>query len=175
MVSACQEIHHHAKPQKDSLRNQGVDLPKSTQQLQFCRDAITFRCGQRLDPTSSHYISDDITGLTMVRPSPAQSARLRLTTKQVNGGYYKGNRTGSMGAHTEWGGYIIDYRKVRNFNCPDLKNNKVRVCLSVNAVSLSSRPSKESSCPANRHCVWIIFDGQNLTDETADAFCQCTN
>jgi Mitochondrial ribosomal protein L27 len=69
----------------------------------------------------------------MVRPSPALSARLRLTTKQVSGGYYKGNRTGSMGAHTEWGGYVIDYRKVRNYNCPDLRDlrdSKVRSCFS---------------------------------------------
>ncbi|KAF7505456.1 hypothetical protein GJ744_000783 [Endocarpon pusillum] len=61
----------------------------------------------------------------MVRPSTALSARLRLTTKQVNGGYYKGNRTGSMGAHTEWGGYVIDYRKARNYNCPDLKDSRL--------------------------------------------------
>lgn len=30
-----------------------------------------------------------------------------------------------MGAHTEYGGYVIDYRKVRNFNCPDLKDTKL--------------------------------------------------
>lgn len=61
----------------------------------------------------------------MFKPSPILGARLRLTTKQVNGGYYKGNRTGSMGSHTEYGGYIIDYRKVRHFNCPDLTNFKL--------------------------------------------------
>lgn len=47
-------------------------------------------------------------------------ARLRLTTKQVNGGYYKGNRTGSMG---HWGKngstYIIDWNKVRTYVVPD--------------------------------------------------------
>jgi large subunit ribosomal protein L41 len=56
----------------------------------------------------------------MFKPSPVLAARLRLTTKQVNGGYYKGNRTGSMGAHTEYGQYIIDYRKTRHYNMPDL-------------------------------------------------------
>ena len=61
----------------------------------------------------------------MVKPSPILCARLRLTTKQVNGGYYKGNRTGSMGAHTEYGGYLIDWRKVRHYNVPDLKGFKV--------------------------------------------------
>jgi large subunit ribosomal protein L41 len=58
----------------------------------------------------------------MFKPSPVLSARLRLTTKQVNGGYYKGNRTGSMGAHTEYGGYIIDYRKTRHYKMPNLTN-----------------------------------------------------
>ncbi|KAF2674041.1 hypothetical protein BT63DRAFT_419353 [Microthyrium microscopicum] len=46
--------------------------------------------------------------------------RLKLTTKQaaVKGGYYKGNRTGSMGWHTKHGGYIIDLRKVRTYVAP---------------------------------------------------------
>ncbi|KAI9844527.1 MAG: hypothetical protein M1838_002154 [Thelocarpon superellum] len=44
--------------------------------------------------------------------------RLALTTKQVNGGYYKGNRTGSMGRHTKHGGYIIEWDKVRTYVVP---------------------------------------------------------
>lgn len=56
----------------------------------------------------------------MFKRSPVLYARLRLTTKQVNGGYYKGNKTGSTGAHTRYGGYLIDWRKVRHFNVPDL-------------------------------------------------------
>jgi hypothetical protein len=88
--------------------------------------ASSFFSGQVGDSTFNGLDSSgDQIRLTMVRPSTAYSARLRLTTKQVNGGYYKGNRTGSMGAHTEWGGYVIDYRKVRNFNCPDLSDNRV--------------------------------------------------
>ena len=62
----------------------------------------------------------------MFKPSPILGARLRLTTKQVNGGYYKGNRTGSMGAHDSYGGYLIDYRKTRHFNCPNLTDFPVR-------------------------------------------------
>ncbi|KAH9816331.1 ribosomal protein YmL27 precursor, mitochondrial [Teratosphaeria destructans] len=46
--------------------------------------------------------------------------RLPLTTKQGPHNYYKGNRTGSMGAHTKKGGYLIDYKKVRTYVCPDL-------------------------------------------------------
>lgn len=54
-------------------------------------------------------------------------ARLRLTTKQVNGGYYKGTRTGSMGYFAKNGEYMIDYRKVRTYVVPeDLSNFKVR-------------------------------------------------
>ncbi|KAK3724781.1 60S ribosomal protein L27, mitochondrial [Vermiconidia calcicola] len=46
--------------------------------------------------------------------------RLALTTKQGPHNYYKGNRTGAMGRHTKYGGYIIDYAKVRTYVCPDL-------------------------------------------------------
>lgn len=47
--------------------------------------------------------------------------RIRFTTKEVGRGFYRGTRTGSMGAHTPHGGYLIDWRKVRHFNVPDLK------------------------------------------------------
>jgi len=56
------------------------------------------------------------------RTAPLYKAlrRLRLTTKQAanEGGYYKGNRTGSMGWHTKHARYIIDLRKVRTFVPP---------------------------------------------------------
>ncbi|KAL2839701.1 hypothetical protein BJX68DRAFT_247513 [Aspergillus pseudodeflectus] len=55
----------------------------------------------------------------MVRPTQPMMARLRLTTKQVNGGYYKGNRTGSMGYFAKNGSYIIDWKKVRTYNVPE--------------------------------------------------------
>jgi hypothetical protein len=41
--------------------------------------------------------------------------RLRLTTKQVNGGYYKGNRTGSMGVLDKKGQYRSQVEKHRNY------------------------------------------------------------
>lgn len=44
--------------------------------------------------------------------------RLALTTKQVNGGYYKGTGTGSMGRHTKYGGYVVEWRKVRTYVVP---------------------------------------------------------
>ncbi|MCJ1253374.1 hypothetical protein MMC24_001185 [Lignoscripta atroalba] len=52
--------------------------------------------------------------------------RLALTTKQVNGGYYKGTGSGSMGQHTKYGGFVIDWRKVRTYVVPqDLKDFKL--------------------------------------------------
>ena len=52
--------------------------------------------------------------------------RLALTTKMVNGGYYKGTGSGSMGRHTKHGGYVIEYQKVRTYVVPkDLKDFKV--------------------------------------------------
>ena len=50
-------------------------------------------------------------------------ARIRFTTKQVGKGFYRGNRVGSLGAHTPYGGYLIDYRKVPHFVVPNLANH----------------------------------------------------
>ncbi|ETI19531.1 hypothetical protein G647_09365 [Cladophialophora carrionii CBS 160.54] len=58
----------------------------------------------------------------MVKPTLALCGRLRFTTKQVGRGFYRGNRTGSMGAHTEYGKYMIDWRKTTHFNVPDTKD-----------------------------------------------------
>jgi large subunit ribosomal protein L41 len=62
-----------------------------------------------------------------MQPSPSLLARattgirrLRLTTKQVNGGYYKGTGSGSMGSHTKYGTYKIDWNKVRTYVVPDM-------------------------------------------------------
>lgn len=63
---------------------------------------------------------------SMFKPSQPMMARLRLTTKQVNGGYYKGNRTGSMGHFDHKGNYVIDWKKVRTYVVPeDLDQFKV--------------------------------------------------
>ncbi|KAJ9630379.1 uncharacterized protein PV06_08083 [Exophiala oligosperma] len=57
----------------------------------------------------------------MVQPSPQLCARLRFTTKQVGRGFYRGNRTGSKGAHNDRGGYIVDWRKTSFYNVPELE------------------------------------------------------
>ncbi|PGG99185.1 hypothetical protein GX51_06379 [Blastomyces parvus] len=56
----------------------------------------------------------------MFKPTRSLNARLRLTTKQVNGGYYKGNRTGNVGYFgKKKGTYYIDWRKVRTYVVPE--------------------------------------------------------
>jgi hypothetical protein len=59
-------------------------------------------------------------------PLLRQIRRLALTTKQGPHNYYKGNRTGAMGRHTKYGGYKIDWSKVRTYVCPDLSGFHVR-------------------------------------------------
>jgi hypothetical protein len=51
--------------------------------------------------------------------------KLRLTTKDVNKGYYKGVGTGSMGRHTKYGTYVIQWEKVRTYVVPPLEGFKV--------------------------------------------------
>ncbi|OGE51735.1 hypothetical protein PENARI_c012G06533 [Penicillium arizonense] len=51
----------------------------------------------------------------MFKPTEPMLMRLRLTTKQVNGGYYKGNRTGSMGVFDKKGQYRSQVEKHRNY------------------------------------------------------------
>lgn len=65
------------------------------------------------------------TTATMHPTLRALGRRIQLTTKDTNKGYYKGNRTGSMGSHTKYGTYKIDYKKVRTFVVPDLEGFSV--------------------------------------------------
>ncbi|KAK4454075.1 mitochondrial ribosomal protein L27-domain-containing protein [Podospora aff. communis PSN243] len=51
--------------------------------------------------------------------------KLRLTTKDVNKGYYKGVGTGSMGRHTKYGTYVIEWEKVRTYVVPPLEGFKL--------------------------------------------------
>ncbi|EGS19894.1 mitochondrial 54S ribosomal protein mL41 [Thermochaetoides thermophila DSM 1495] len=64
-----------------------------------------------------------------MKPSPILQVlryrNLRLTTKDVGKGYYKGTRTGSMGRHTKYGGYVIEWHKVRTYVCPSLDGFKL--------------------------------------------------
>ena len=76
----------------------------------------------------------------MFKPSNPMMARLRLTTKQVNGGYYKGNRTGSMGHWAKNGStYLVDFSKVRTYVVPDSLNEfKVGAVPRISIIGLQS-------------------------------------
>ena len=68
------------------------------------------------------------------QPLHARFRRLALTTKQVNGGYYKGTGSGSMGRHTKHGDYVIEWHKVRTYIVPkELKDFKVGSLGCINA------------------------------------------
>jgi hypothetical protein len=69
-----------------------------------------------------------------MRPTQALSVgryrHLKLTTKDVGKGFYKGNRTGAMGRHTKHGGYVIEWDRVRTYAVPEnLKN--FQVCANI--------------------------------------------
>ncbi|KAK3384551.1 mitochondrial ribosomal protein L27-domain-containing protein [Lasiosphaeria ovina] len=51
--------------------------------------------------------------------------KLRLTTKDVNKGFYKGTGSGAMGRHTKYGGYKIEWSRVRTYVCPSLEGFKL--------------------------------------------------
>lgn len=51
--------------------------------------------------------------------APSAIRRLALTTKQTNAGFYKGNRTGTIGWHTKYGGFRIDWLRVRTYVVPE--------------------------------------------------------
>ncbi|KAK1969354.1 hypothetical protein LY78DRAFT_654186 [Colletotrichum sublineola] len=84
-----------------------------------------------------------------MRPSPILQVlkykHLRLTTKDVNKGFYKGNRTGAMGRHTKFGGYVIEWHKVRTYVVPEgLNSTKLTPFVSDTIRPLKGTyPSKE--------------------------------
>lgn len=53
--------------------------------------------------------------------------QFQLTTKQGPKDYYKGTGSGRMGDHTKYGGYIVNYDRVRTYVVPQgLDSFKVR-------------------------------------------------
>lgn len=89
--------------------------------------------------------------------------RLRLTTKDVNKGFYKGTGTGSMGRHTKYGGYIIEWDKVRTYVCPPLDGFKVRQTSSSLLLALCGKQEAgaDEGEPIPAHAV---RDAQHATD-----------
>jgi len=61
-----------------------------------------------------------------MRATQALFRRIRnfqLTTKQGPKDYYKGTGSGRMGDHTKYGGYIVNYDRVRTYCVPQNLNS----------------------------------------------------
>ena len=79
-------------------------------------------------------------------------SRKPLTTKQANKGYYKGNRTGSMGRHTKRGGYVIEWVKVRTYVVPpEFKMFKVSTVYSTPPIFGRTTTLTNSSIASTDH------------------------
>lgn len=62
--------------------------------------------------------------------------RTALTTKQGNKTLYKGTRSSGIGKHTRYGGYTIQWRKVRTFVTPKNYNIDLKPLVSHNVPEL---------------------------------------
>lgn len=70
---------------------------------------------------------DDNTARMKPTQTLLKRVKLRLTTKGANKGFYKGTGSGAMGEHTKYGGYKLDWEKIRTYVVPEgLKDTKVR-------------------------------------------------
>ncbi|KAI4723596.1 hypothetical protein E4T48_00149 [Aureobasidium sp. EXF-10727] len=71
----------------------------------------------------------------MFTPTPSLGRALRrlaLTTKQAGKDYYKGTGSGSMGRHTKYGAYRIDWSKVRTYVVPELADFQLKPFVAEN-------------------------------------------
>ncbi|SCU86945.1 LADA_0E01134g1_1 [Lachancea dasiensis] len=62
--------------------------------------------------------------------SKSGNRRTPLTTKQGNKTMYKGTRSSGIGKHTRYGGYTIQWRKVRTFVTPKNYNSELKPLVS---------------------------------------------
>ncbi|KAJ5678314.1 uncharacterized protein N7477_003947 [Penicillium maclennaniae] len=105
----------------------------------------------------------------MFKSTNPMMARLRLTTKAINGGYYKGNRTGSMGRFDKHGNYVIDYKKVRTYVVPeDLKDFKLTPFVTKRAEAKRSIYNKEIEQNGRTYTVVDKMTGRNYLELWAE-------
>lgn len=65
--------------------------------------------------------------------------RYPMTSKRGHN-FYKGRGSGAMGRHTQHGGYIIEYSKVRDYVVPDLRETKLRPYVSHRTEKILTAP-----------------------------------
>ncbi|SCW02541.1 LAFE_0F08702g1_1 [Lachancea fermentati] len=68
--------------------------------------------------------------------SKSGNRRTALTTKQGNKTMYKGTRSSGIGKHTRYGGYTIQWNKVRTFVTPKNYNTDLKPLVSHNLPEL---------------------------------------
>ncbi|QLG74810.1 hypothetical protein HG535_0H01370 [Zygotorulaspora mrakii] len=68
--------------------------------------------------------------------SKSGNRRTALTTKQGNKTMYKGTRSSGIGKHTRYGGYTIQWNKVRTFVTPQDYNVELKPLVSHNVPEL---------------------------------------
>lgn len=68
--------------------------------------------------------------------SKAGNKRSALTTKQGNKTMYKGTRSSGIGKHTRYGGYTINWKRVRTFVTPKNYNTDLKPLVSHNVPEL---------------------------------------
>ncbi|CDH12524.1 probable 54S ribosomal protein L27,mitochondrial [Zygosaccharomyces bailii ISA1307] len=69
--------------------------------------------------------------------SKTGNRRTPLTTKQGNKTMYKGTRSSGVGKHTRYGGYAINWDKVRTFVTPRDYNTELKPLVSHNVPELT--------------------------------------
>ncbi|KAK4134905.1 hypothetical protein BT67DRAFT_285516 [Trichocladium antarcticum] len=90
--------------------------------------------------------------------------RLRLTTKDVNKGFYKGTGSGSMGRHTKHGGYIIEWDKVRTYVCPPLDGFKLTPFVTRNMPRTFGQYNGDALGPKNPEMYLARWKSENGLD-----------
>ncbi|KAH8897050.1 hypothetical protein GQ53DRAFT_742899 [Thozetella sp. PMI_491] len=90
--------------------------------------------------------------------------KLRLTTKDMNKGFYRGNRTGTMGRHTKYGGYRIDWRRVRTYVCPPLDGFKLTPFVTANMRRTFGQYTGDEDGPRNPATYLARWKSENGLD-----------
>ncbi|KAI1612810.1 hypothetical protein EDD37DRAFT_320395 [Exophiala viscosa] len=108
-----------------------------------------------------------------MKPTAQLCGRLRFTTKEVGRGFYRGNRTGSKGAHTGFGGYVIDWRKTSHYNVPDMEGFSLTpfVTLEMEPTSrVREHPDGTLHTPDKVDAMQFLRDWKRLNTEEYDRY-----
>ncbi|CAI4056086.1 hypothetical protein SKDZ_02G3870 [Saccharomyces kudriavzevii ZP591] len=100
---------------------------KSSRVLQFSKSSIS----ALTRPWKKYRDGELFYGLSKVG-----NKRVALTTKQGNKTMYKGTGASGIGRHTKFGGYMINWKKVRTYVTPDIVNFELKPYVNANVPPL---------------------------------------